>query len=322
MTGKLVALVIIALGGFFECQIMKVYISTNYRTFNPVRESLEMISGVMNLELFQADYFNIEEQIVPQLIESIKKVDVVVADISNESPNIYYEIGIAHASGKPVILVSQTNNFNRFSLLSYRFYNYSIDSKGIKNLSFSLKEILSNRDELNKLKPFSKKEDIFAFQELSSENKLNSIMGLTGPAKYYELEKWVHDLLLGIPGFDVQVNEIRGRQEYDFIVWNANSSEELQGLGNPIPIEVKAVSKVENSVIHALNSKAGSQGFKSFIFITTAILTKGNEELIRDLKMRSGVAIVIVDREGLDGVYSSKDLLKAIVKSFRKFFIY
>jgi len=301
---------------------MKIYLSTNYKTLNPVREALEMISSDLNIELYQADYFNIEERIVPQIIETIKKSDVVVADISNENPNIYYEVGIAHSMGKPVILVSQTNNFNRFSLLSYRFYNYDIDSKGIKNLSFRLEQILSDSNELNQLKPLSKKTHVLDFEEFSNSNRLNEILNLSGVAKFYELEKWIYRLLKEIPGFDVQYNEQRSGKEYDFIVWNSNDSEELKGLGNPIPIEVKASNYVENSLIHSLISKASSQGFKSFILITTANLTEGNQKLIRDLKAHSGIAILVIDRDDLKDISSSKDLIKALIKSFRKSFIY
>ena len=301
---------------------MKIYLSTNYKDFNPVQDALRMISGRLNIELYRVDYFNIEEQIVPQIIEVIKKSDVVIADISNENPNIYYEVGIAHSMGKPVILLSQTNNFNRLSLLSYRFYNYDIDSKGIKNLSFRLEQILSNNDELNQLRPPSKKEHILDFEEFGNSNKLNEILNLSGVAKFYELEKWIYNLLKDIPGFDVQYNEQRSGKEYDFIVWNSNESEELSGLGNPIPIEVKASKHVENNIIHSLVSKASSQGFKSFILITTANLTEGNKKLIRDLRAHPGIVILVIDREELKDISSSKDLIKAIIKSFRKFFIY
>ncbi len=301
---------------------MKIYLSTNYRTLNPVREALDLISGRLNIEIFQADYFNVEEQIVPQIIETIKKSDVVVADISNENPNIYYEVGIAHSMGKPVILVSQTNNFNRFSLLSYRFYNYDIDPKGIKNLSFRLEQILNDNDELNQLRPLSKKKHILDFEDFSNSNRLNEILSLAGVAKFYELEKWIFSLLKDIPGFDVQYNEQRSGKEYDFIVWNSNESEDLKGLGNPIPIEVKASNYIENNLIHSLISKASSQGFKSFILITTANLTIGNKKLIRNLKAHSGIAILVIDRDDLKEISSSKDLIKALIKSFRKFFIY
>lgn len=301
---------------------MKVYISTNYRTSDPVRKSLELMPSNLGIELFQADYFNIEEQVIPQIIETIKKADVVIADISNENPNIYYEIGIAHALGKPVILVSQTNNFNRFSLISYRFYNYNISEEGIKNLSFVLEQILSSKDELNKLKPLLIKNDVLNFEEFSSENKLNNILNLAGPAKYYELEKWIYNLLTGIPGFDVHSNERKRDQEYDFIIWNTNESEDLQGLGNPIPVEVKAVKDIDNALFRILSNKASSQGFKSFILITTANLTEGNKKSIRNLKAHSNISILVIDRVELNEVHSSKDLLKVILKTFRKFFIY
>jgi len=199
-----------------------------------------MISGRLNIEISETDYFNIEEQIVPQIIDSIKKADAVIADISNENPNIYYEVGIAHAFGKPVILVSQTNNFNRFSLLSYRFYNYNSNPNGIKTLSFQLEQILSNSDELNRLKPVSRKKRVLDFEEFINLNRVDEISKLTGATKYFELERWIYELLKEIPGFEVQRSEQKSGKEYDFILWNSSQAEELIALGNPIPIEVKS----------------------------------------------------------------------------------
>lgn len=301
---------------------MKIYLATNYRTVNPVKQALDNLSSELNIQLFQADYFNIEEQIVPQIIESIKKADIVIADISNESPNIYYEVGVAHSLGKPVIIVSQTNNFNRFSLLSYRFYNYDINPDGIKNLSFRLEQILSNPNEINGLKPQTNQKHILDFQGFINSNKLDEILELKGVNKFYELEKWIYTLLKEIPGFDVQYNEQRNGKEYDFIVWNSNEARELKGLGNPIPIEVKASNRIENNLINSLISKASSQGFKSFILISTAKLTVGNQKLIRDLKAHSGISILVIGIDELREIESSKDLLKALIKAFREYFIY
>jgi hypothetical protein len=301
---------------------MKIYLSTNYRTLDPVLQALNLISDKLKIELFQANYFDIEELIVFQIIETIKKVDVVIADISNENPNIYYEIGIAHSLGKPVILISQSNNFNRFSLFSNRFYHYDTDLRGIQNLSFRLEQILTDNDELNKLRPLPSKKHILDFEEFANNNRLNEIQNLSGAAKFYALEKWIYSLLGEIPGFEVQYNEQRSGKEYDFIVWNSNESEELRALGNPIPIEVKASNYVENNLIHSLISKASSQGFTSFILITMANLTEGNRKLIRNLKLHSGISILVIDGDQLKEIASAKDLLKAVIKSFRTFFIY
>ena len=301
---------------------MNIYISTNYRALNPIQEALGIISDRLKIQIIQADYLNIEEQIIPQIIDTIKKTDVVIADISNESPNVYYEIGIAHALGKAVILVSQTNNFSKFSLLSSRFYNYDIDAKGIKNLSFWLEQMLIDKEELNKLRPLFGENNILNFQESEGKNRLNEILNLSGSAKYYQLENWLYSLLKEIPGFDIQYNVSRNGAEYDFILWNSNESKELKNLGNPIPIEVKASKIIDRDLILSLIGKVTLQGFKSFILITTADLTKSNIKLIRDLKINSGIIILIIGKQELEKINSSKDLLKSIIKSFREFVIY
>lgn len=42
--------------------------------------------------------------ITPKVLNHIRMAEVVIADISFESPNVYYEVGYAHAIGKKVIL--------------------------------------------------------------------------------------------------------------------------------------------------------------------------------------------------------------------------
>jgi hypothetical protein len=45
--------------------------------------------------------------IMDQVWLGIRGADVVVADITGNNPNVFYEIGLAHALGKEVILISQ-----------------------------------------------------------------------------------------------------------------------------------------------------------------------------------------------------------------------
>ncbi|HBZ67615.1 MAG TPA: hypothetical protein DEO70_12325 [Bacteroidales bacterium] len=300
---------------------MKIYLATNYKTVNPVREAIESISGRLNLQLYRADYLNIEEQIVPQIIETIKKSDIVIADISNENPNIYYEVGIAHSLDKPVILVSQTDNFNRFSLLSYRFYKYDINPTGIRNLAFRLEQILSSPNEIEELKPIQPTRQVLTFKEFSGNIQLQNILQLNGARRGYEFEQWVFELLRDIPNLEVEHGVKRKDGEYDFIVWNSNSDKELESLGNPIPIEAKATIKIGNDLLYSLASKASLQGFKSFVLITTAEISYSNERLIQSLKTNTGVSILVIGFNELQNINTSKDLYWAIKKSFREYFI-
>ena len=300
---------------------MKIYISAKYNDDFPIIDALNQ-SQISNLNILELDFFNTEEQIAQNIIETIKQADVVIADITNENPNVYYEIGVAQAFGKPLIIVSQLNNFRVASFISQRFYTYNTSPTGIKNLAFRFNEILTNQNELNQLKLKIGKKNNLDFQSSTNNNRLNEILNLKGVSKFYELEKWIFYLLSEVPGFEVQYNEQRNGKEYDFILWNSNENEELRNLGNPIPIEVKASNYIENALLHSLISKANLQGFKSFILITTALLTDSNKRLIRNLRAHSEISILVVDRNELEQMQNSSDLLKALIISYRKSFIY
>lgn len=45
--------------------------------------------------------------IVDDVLKSILKADYLVADLTGRNPNVYYELGFAHALKKPVILITR-----------------------------------------------------------------------------------------------------------------------------------------------------------------------------------------------------------------------
>lgn len=46
------------------------------------------------------------DSLLGKIKRSIGKADVLIADISGNNPNVFYEVGIAHALEKPVILIT------------------------------------------------------------------------------------------------------------------------------------------------------------------------------------------------------------------------
>lgn len=46
------------------------------------------------------------QQVLPQIVKIILESEVVVAVLNGRNPNVFYEIGIAHSVGKPVLLLS------------------------------------------------------------------------------------------------------------------------------------------------------------------------------------------------------------------------
>jgi hypothetical protein len=57
------------------------------------------------------------ERIVPRIIEGIRSAAFVIADISDISPNVFYEIGFAHGLGKPLVLTAKKGTILPFDVL-------------------------------------------------------------------------------------------------------------------------------------------------------------------------------------------------------------
>jgi len=65
------------------------------------------------------------EGILERVFNQINKADVIVADMTGKSPNVYYEVGYAHALGKIVILLTQRADDIPFDLKHRRHIVYA-----------------------------------------------------------------------------------------------------------------------------------------------------------------------------------------------------
>jgi hypothetical protein len=62
--------------------------------------------------------------ITDQIWHGIRRADVVVADISGSNPNVFYELGLAHALGKEVIIAAQGVEHPPFDVSTARLLRY------------------------------------------------------------------------------------------------------------------------------------------------------------------------------------------------------
>lgn len=84
--------------------------------------------------------------ITQRIYNQISKADVVVADMTGRNPNVFYEVGYAHALGKPVVLLSRAADDIPFDLKDYPhiIYGGSIADL-IPNLTKKVGWCLENR---------------------------------------------------------------------------------------------------------------------------------------------------------------------------------
>ncbi|MGU7772766.1 hypothetical protein ACV229_21650 [Burkholderia sp. MR1-5-21] len=83
--------------------------------------------------------------IFPQLLRQIVKARVIVANISGRNPNVFYELGIAHALDKPVILLSHSETEVPFDVQSKRIVFYQSSNDLRPGLLKMLSRVLSAR---------------------------------------------------------------------------------------------------------------------------------------------------------------------------------
>ena len=100
------------------------------------------------LEPHRADDLFRPSTIVNDIWAYTKRAKVLIADLTDKNPNVFYELGLAHALAKPAILVAGTMDDIPFDLRALRviLYDKNVPNWGEvlqKKIEKSLKEILA-----------------------------------------------------------------------------------------------------------------------------------------------------------------------------------
>ena len=87
------------------------------------------------------------ESILERIYNQISKADIIIADMTNKNPNVFYEVGYAHALGKTTILLTKKAEDIPFDLKQYPhiIYNSSI-SKLKEELTTRVKWCVENEN--------------------------------------------------------------------------------------------------------------------------------------------------------------------------------
>ena len=89
----------------------------------------------------RADQFNTQQSVMQDIIQSIGRSALIIADLTGGNPNVYYELGIAHGLRRQVILMTQKIESLPFDLRSYRVIEYSLHLRDARRASARLREL-------------------------------------------------------------------------------------------------------------------------------------------------------------------------------------
>jgi hypothetical protein len=78
------------------------------------------------LEPTRADDLFRSSNIVHDIWHFVSSSRVMLADLTGKNPNVFYELGLAHAARKPVLLVTQTMDDVPFDLRALRVITYDV----------------------------------------------------------------------------------------------------------------------------------------------------------------------------------------------------
>src|ERR1039457_2854652 len=80
------------------------------------------------LTVFRADSIVAGSPIVQNILDAIRDTPLLIADVTNANPNVMYEVGLAQAQNKPLILVSGSGSSIPFDLRGVRVLIYDLRS--------------------------------------------------------------------------------------------------------------------------------------------------------------------------------------------------
>jgi hypothetical protein len=85
----------------------------------------------LNLTIQKADDMLGSRDIMHDIWQNICNSRLVIADCTGRNPNVFYEIGVAHCVGTPVLLITQRPDDVPFDLRAIRYLSYEYTPRGM-----------------------------------------------------------------------------------------------------------------------------------------------------------------------------------------------
>lgn len=113
-------------------------------------EVYKPVCAANDLACWRVDEIARPGSITRDIVEGIVDAAVIIADLTSQNPNVFYELGISHAVGNKTIMTSQSLADVPFDIRSYRVLVYEQNITGCRKLAAdldqALKELLAAMD--------------------------------------------------------------------------------------------------------------------------------------------------------------------------------
>ncbi len=106
--------------------------------FNSIYDSIREAADNIGLRCRRADDIWENVAIIQDVVSLIDRSRIIICDCTGRNPNVFYETGIAHALGRDVILITQSEHDIPFDLRHLRYVRYLNNAEGRAALTQAL----------------------------------------------------------------------------------------------------------------------------------------------------------------------------------------
>lgn len=115
-----------------------------HKEFRPIFEKLSIACSKLGLKLIRGDEEFINSSILRYIMQNILQSRIIIVNLDGRNPNVFYELGIVHAIGKPTILITRNLDEVPFDLKDKQLIIYQTLSELEMKLNKSLTQLMIN----------------------------------------------------------------------------------------------------------------------------------------------------------------------------------
>ncbi|WP_240364776.1 hypothetical protein [Pseudomonas syringae] len=116
----------------------QVSVMMPFKGFTAVYDAITRAAKACDMKCNRADDIWAEDVIMADVVGLIDRAAIVISDCTGKNANVFYEIGLSHAWGKKVILITQDPDDIPFDLSHIRHLRYRNNAEGLEKLELQL----------------------------------------------------------------------------------------------------------------------------------------------------------------------------------------